>query len=96
MMPQISFVKNKAPIEVPTGSNLMQALLDANIPVASSCHGDGVCCKCVVLVSKGLENLSSRNKIELELLERNPLTFQQRVSCQTLVLGPIEIDTGYW
>jgi ferredoxin, 2Fe-2S len=96
MMPQISFVKNKTPLEVPVGANLMQSLLAANIPVASSCHGDGICCKCVITIVNGLENLSPRNPIELELLERNPLTPEKRVSCQTIVLGDIQIDTGYW
>lgn len=96
MMPQISFVKNKAPLEVPIGTNLMQALLEADIPVASSCHGDGICCKCVVSVLKGTDHLSPRNQTEVELLERNPLSANQRVSCQTQVLGDIEIDTGYW
>ncbi len=96
MMPRISFVKNKAALDVSSGVNLMQALLQADIPVASSCHGDGICCKCVVTVLKGLENLSLRNETEIELSERNPLADTQRVSCQTQVLGDIEIDTGYW
>jgi ferredoxin, 2Fe-2S len=96
MMPQISFVKNKPALEVNRGTNLMRALLDANIPVASSCHGDGVCCKCVITVVQGIENLSPRNQVELELMERNPLPPEKRVSCQTLVLGDIQIDAGYW
>ena len=72
MMPQISFVKNKAPITVETGSNLMQSLLAAGTPVASSCKGDGVCCKCVIQIVAGMENLSPQNQRELELRERNP------------------------
>ena len=96
MMPEISFVKNKSSLNVPIGTNLMQALLEAKIPVASSCHGDGVCCKCTVHVVEGLENLSEKNQTELGLLERNDLAPNQRVSCQTTVLGNIKIDTGYW
>jgi 2Fe-2S ferredoxin len=96
MMPRISFVKNKPALIVANGANLMQSLLAAQIPVASSCHGDGVCCKCVVSVLKGLENLSKRNEIETQLAKRNSLEANRRVSCQTLVLGDIEIDTGYW
>lgn len=96
MMPQISFVKNKPPLEVPIGTNLMQALLAADIPVASSCHGDGICCKCVMTVVKGLENLSAKNETELELRSRNTLGPNQRVSCQTVVMGDVQIDAGYW
>jgi 2Fe-2S ferredoxin len=96
MMPVISFVKNKGPLPVKIGENLMQALLEKNIPVASSCHGEGICRKCVVTVFAGLENLSAPSPIELELAERNPIESNQRISCQVQVLGDITIDTGYW
>lgn len=96
MMPQISFVKNKAPIQVEAGANLMQALLKAGIPVASSCKGDAVCCKCVIQILQGAENLSAENDLEHQLRERNSLKQGVRVSCQTVVNGDITIDTGYW
>jgi len=96
MMPQISLIKNKPHLNVPSGTNLMQALLDANISVASSCHGDGVCCKCVITIIEGLDNLSPRTETEIELLDRNPLPPEKRVSCQTQITGDIKIDTGYW
>lgn len=31
--------------------NLMELLLSNNIPVASSCNGDGVCLKCILTVN---------------------------------------------
>lgn len=95
-MPKIQFAKNFNPIIVPENSNLMKELLAANIPVASSCHGDGVCCKCKITIIEGLENLSLENSTEKYLKERNSLANHQRVSCQTTVLGDITIDTGYW
>ncbi len=95
-MPLISFVKNKAPLVVESGANLMKALTDAQIPVASSCAGDGICSKCVIEIINGHENLSQETDLELELKERNQVPSQFRVSCQTRVLGDITIDTGYW
>ncbi|MFN8790128.1 MAG: 2Fe-2S iron-sulfur cluster-binding protein [Bdellovibrionales bacterium] len=96
MMPRISFVKTKAPLQVEVGANLMQALLEGGLPVASSCKGDGVCCKCVIQIVQGEANLSPRNDREQELSERNRLQDHVRVSCQTQVFGDITVDTGYW
>jgi len=41
-LPKITFRKKFSPLEVPPGKNLMEALRDAGIPVASSCDGDGI------------------------------------------------------
>ena len=96
MMPRISFVKIKAPIDVPVGANLMEALLAAKIPVASSCHGYGICHKCVIEVVKGNENLKTKEVKNQELVERNPLDANCKLSCQSRVMGDITIDTKYW
>ena len=96
MMPVISFVKNKAPLQVQAGENLMQALQQHDVPVASSCHGEGVCRKCVVTVVEGFQNLTPATLLELDLAERSPINPDQRISCQAQVKDDIKIDTGYW
>lgn len=93
---KISFVKNKPTIEVATGSNLMTALLEAGVPVASSCNGDGVCAKCKIKIIEGLENLSPENETEKFLKNKESFDKSVRISCQTKVLGNITIDTNYW
>ena len=70
--------------------------LAAGLPVASSCHGDGVCGKCGVKVLAGAENLSAVGPVEQILRERLKLAPEVRVSCQTEVLGDITVDTSYW
>lgn len=96
-MPVISFTKNhRAPIKVIPGANLMKALLEAEVPVASSCDGDGVCAKCRLQVTKGAENLSHANDTELFLKEKFQLKNDQRISCQTFVLDDVEVDASYW
>ena len=74
----------------------MKALLDASIPVASSCKGDGVCAKCRIEVIEGPNHLSTPNERELFLKERHSVPKNQRISCQTLVLGDITVDASYW
>jgi 2Fe-2S ferredoxin len=96
-MPLISFARvHRAPLTVSPGENLMQALLKAGLPVASSCHGDGVCAKCRLQILKGWENLSAPNETELFLREKFELATNQRISCQSQVEGDIEIDASYW
>jgi 2Fe-2S ferredoxin len=95
-MPWIRFIKNIPAIEVESGVNLMRALLDAGLPVASSCHGDGVCAKCRIQVISGAENLSRINPLEQNLRDRLRIPGDKRISCQTAVLGDVVVDTGYW
>ncbi len=96
-MPTIFFAKkNRAAIQVPVRSNLMKALLAAKIPVASSCNGDGVCSKCKlqVIAKSGHTNLA--NETEIFLREKFSLKAKERISCQTEVLGDIQVDASYW
>lgn len=96
-MPWISFKKkNREALQVIPGVNLMQALLEAEIPVASSCNGDGVCGKCRLQITQGSQNLSQANDTELFLREKYQLKADQRIACQTFVLDDVEIDAGYW
>lgn len=96
-MPWISFTKKHKPaIQVIPGVNLMKALLQAEVPVASSCNGDGVCAKCRITVTAGEKNLSAMNDTETFLKEKFQLKTNQRISCQSFVLDDIEVDASYW
>lgn len=74
----------------------MDSLLAAGLPVASSCHGDGICAKCRIIIIEGFENLSPVNNLETLLRDRLKIQKQYRISCQTQVLGDIKIDASYW
>lgn len=74
----------------------MHSLLQAGIPVASSCYGDGVCGKCRLEVVQGKENLTGPETLEQILRERLSLAPGLRVSCQTQVLGDVTVDASYW
>ena len=95
-MPHVSFVKNYPALEVEPGANLMDALLKAGRPVASSCFGDGVCGRCRVQVVKGAANLSAFTPAEELVRDRLRIPSDIRLSCQSQVLGDVTIDTTYW
>lgn len=96
IMPTISFSKSHSPITVEIGENLLQALLQRGIPVASSCYGDGVCGRCKLRIISGGENLSPRNQIEEILQDRLRLEKDMRVSCQIVVQSDLTLDADYW
>lgn len=95
-MAWIRFVKTYPALEVEQGTVLMEALLKAGLPVASSCHGDGICGKCRVQIVAGAENLTKINEIETLVRDRLRVPAEFRISCQTRVVGDITIDTAYW
>lgn len=78
------------------GANLREALIDNQVPVASSCSGEAVCGKCFIKILSGSESLSTPTTEELKLALKNNLSQDSRISCITFVNGNITIDTPYW
>ena len=75
----------------------MKSLLEGGLPVASSCHGDGICGKCRIKIIEGAENLSPMNAREEVLRGQNPsIPRDARISCQTWVRGDVTVDATYW
>jgi len=83
-------------IDCEEGENLFHCLRSKEIAVASSCKGDGVCGKCVVTVTQGIENLPFESELERRLKVKYNYGPQQRISCQCAVHGDLEITTTYW
>ncbi len=81
-------------IEAKKEDSLFKNLKDAEVPIASSCKGDGVCGKCVVRLEKG--SLPPANALELALQKKYALDPDQRISCQCLITEDIAISTSYW
>ncbi len=94
--PKIKVTKSQKVFEVPVGANLMKSLLENNLPVASSCDGDGVCGKCSIQIVSGMTHISTANDTEKFLADVHDLEKNERISCQVEVLGDIEVDTRYW
>ncbi len=91
-MPAIKIPQKNKIISVESGKNLMDALLEAELPVASSCHGQGVCSKCFVTVSP----IGTHTELELKTLEKNKLDLSKRLCCQIFVTNDLSVETTYW
>ena len=61
---------------------VLDIALKAGIEVSNSCGGNGTCGTCLVRVSKGGQNLSARNEIEMEMALERGFNSNERLSCQ--------------
>ncbi len=77
---------------------LMAICRRAEIPVGSSCSGQGSCGRCLVVVLEGQEALSAPDEHELRVLARIGAQPNQRLSCQCRLVQPatVRITTSYW
>lgn len=95
--PWIRFAKQNRPdFQVEKNANLMRSLHNLDIPVASSCRGEGICGNCRLFVVSGQENLTAPTENEKFLREKYPIKSNQRISCQAEVLGDVTVDASYW
>jgi ferredoxin len=103
-MPRVKFYKEKREIEVPEGANLRQAALAAGIEIYPginkliNCLGHGTCGSCRVLLLNGtVKNTSPQTLIERIRFATSFLNIgeeeEMRLSCQTRVLGDLEVFT---
>ena len=68
----------------------------AGAPIGNSCGGVGVCGRCRVLLLAGADNLSPPTLIEIRVAGQRGFAPEERLACQAVVAGPVEVTTGYW
>ncbi|WP_330205108.1 2Fe-2S iron-sulfur cluster-binding protein [Cyanobacterium sp. DS4] len=96
-MPTIKFVKENKDVVAADGANLREKALQNNIDIYKwrgkliNCGGYGQCATCVVEIVEGMENLSPKTDFETRKLKKKPENY--RLACQTLVNGPISVNT---
>ena len=72
-------------------TNLYQELKQNEIPIASSCGGEGVCKKCIVFLNE-TEGLPPLTELEI----RAKLNQGERLACQLHLNCSLTISTTYW
>lgn len=117
-MPTVRFINENKEIEVPEGTNLRKAAMDAGVnvykgingfgesfnklPVVGHCPGLGMCATCTVSIKKGKDNASPMGtweKLRFRVPDHAAFHYighedDMRLSCQTRVLGDMEVETG--
>jgi len=92
-MPKISVPQKNLIITAEAGENLMDVLMKAGLPVASSCLGEGICSKCAVQ----MQPIGQQNELEARTLQKNKLDLSYRLSCQVFIeKNDLTVQTSYW
>lgn len=95
-MNKIDLPQLQRSLEVQPNKTVMQHLLEAKIPVASSCGGEGVCGKCKVIVLSSDSTLTAPTETEKLTSRRLKIQKGERLSCQCSPLKDLQIKTTYW
>jgi ferredoxin len=96
-MTVIKFVQENREVIAAAGANLRFKALENQIDLYTlggklmNCGGYGQCGTCLVEIVEGMENLSPRTEVEERKLRKKPETY--RLACQTLVNGPVVVQT---
>jgi ferredoxin len=96
-MSTITFVKEGKEAIVAQGANLRQKSLENQVDIYTfkgkmmNCGGYGQCGLCTVEIVEGMENLSPRTDFENRKLKKKPDNY--RLACQTIVNGPVKVNT---
>ena len=92
-MPKIIIPQKNKILTVLAGSNLMKVLQLQNIPVASSCLGDGICGKCRMKIQG---QVADATELEMQTKERNKIPLTERLACQISMESDLTVTTDYW
>ncbi|HEY9621078.1 MAG TPA: 2Fe-2S iron-sulfur cluster-binding protein [Crinalium sp.] len=96
-MANIKFIKENREVIAADGANLRFKAIENGIELYTfvgkmmNCGGYGQCGTCIVEIVEGAENLSPRTDVENRKLKKKPDNY--RLACQTLVNGPISVNT---
>ena len=93
-MGNINFVKENKIVVAADGANLREISTPFWIAFSRklmNCGGYGQCGTCIVAIVEGMENLSAKTDFEQRCLKKKPENY--RLACQTMVNGPISVQT---
>jgi uncharacterized 2Fe-2S/4Fe-4S cluster protein (DUF4445 family) len=83
---KITFLPHNLSIEMPAGTTIIQAALDAGVHINASCGGEGVCGKCRVSIEEGSVERGISEKLSPEDVQRG-----YRLACQAVVTGDLTV-----
>jgi ferredoxin len=93
---RVTFTPLCSAAEALEDETVLDAARRAEAPIGNSCGSVGVCARCVVRVLAGAENLSAPTMIEVRVSAQRGLAADERLACQAVVMGEVEVTTGYW
>lgn len=79
-------------IEIPEDKDFLSVLREEEVYVKSSCGGHASCTDCLIKIVSGADFLNAPSFEEKQLLGNVFHITKERLACQTMTTGPVEID----
>jgi ferredoxin len=92
----VNFTPLGTTAEALANETVLDAARRADAPIGNSCGSVGVCGRCRVRVLTGAENLSPPTMIEIRVAAQRGFEPDERLACQAVVMGDVEVTTSYW
>lgn len=92
----VNFTPLGTSAEARSDETVLDAARRADAPIGNSCGSVGVCGRCRVRVLGGVENLSPPTMIEIRVAAQRGFAADERLACQAVVTGEVEVTTSYW
>jgi ferredoxin len=92
----VNFTPLGTTAEARPDETVLDAARRADAPIGNSCGSVGVCGRCRVLVLAGAEKLSPPTMIEIRVSAQRGFAADERLACQAVVMGDVEVTTSYW
>jgi adenylate cyclase len=92
----IRFEPSGRSIRVPAGTTLLQAVRNADLPIAAACGEHGLCARCGLEILEGAEDLPAEPPEEQKTKLQNRIEAKLRLSCHLKVQGDLVVTATYW
>jgi 2Fe-2S ferredoxin len=93
---RVSFKPLGTAADAKPDETILDAARRADAPLGNSCGSVGICARCRVRIVSGAENLSAPTTIEIRVASQRGFANDERLACQAVVRGDVEVTTGYW
>lgn len=93
---RVTFTPLGTSAEAKQDETVLDTARRAGAPIGNSCGGVGVCGRCRVSVLSGGKTLSAPTMIEARVASQRGFDSTERLACQAVVNGDVEVTTGYW
>jgi len=91
---RIRFEPSRRAVSVAPDTTLFDAVVAADLPIASSCGADGMCGKCGLRLLSG--NLPPPSEREVRVGTANRIDPGLRLSCMVRVAEDLVVTADYW
>jgi uncharacterized 2Fe-2S/4Fe-4S cluster protein (DUF4445 family) len=88
---QVVFEPDGKKIVVAKGTSILEAAQKSGIKIRSECGGEGVCAKCVIIVSN-LNSVSPPTRFEEEKIGTSDTLKGRRLACLTKILSDLKVQ----